>query len=69
MKRFIVSVLLSALVLICAAPSYAALPERKIKNPPQGTFKKAKDGTIIQYDANGKVIGKYKLESGTYKKQ
>ena len=33
---------------------------------PQGTFKKQKNGTIVQYDKNGKKIGKYKLDNGRY---
>ena len=49
--------------------SFAAnRPAGKIKNPPQGTFRKAKDGTIIQYDKNGRIIGKYNLSNGSKKK-
>ena len=36
---------------------------KKIGGYPQGTFKKARNGKIIQYDKNGKKIGVYKLNS------
>ena len=39
-----------------------------MKNPPVGTFKKKKDGTIVQYNDRGKKIGEYKMENNTYKK-
>ena len=35
-------------------------------NMPQGTFKKKRNGTIVQYDKKGKKIGVYKLSRGTY---
>ncbi len=43
----------------------ASIPK---KNLPQGTFKKKRNGTIIQYNDKGKKIGIYKLENGRYKK-
>ena len=48
--------------------AFAGLPERKLKNLPEGTFKKTRNGTIVQYDKNGKKVGIYKLNSGKYVK-
>ncbi len=64
MKKLII--LLTAFCIFI--PVYGAIPAHKIKNPPQGTFKKKRNGTIVQYDSKGKKIGTYKLESGSYKK-
>lgn len=65
MKKVIV--LFTALCFIL--PAFAVIPARKLANPPQGTFKKKKDGTIIQYNDKGKKIGTYKLDNGSYKKK
>lgn len=43
---------------------FADIPARKYNNLPQGTFKKKRNGTIIQYNNQGKKIGEYKLNSG-----
>ena len=61
MKKF-----LALLIVICfSLPVFAVIPK---KNLPSGTFKKKKDGTIVQYNDKGKKIGIYKLENGSYKK-
>lgn len=39
---------------------YAEVPQSKVNNYPQGTFKKNRSGQIIQYDNKGKKIGVYK---------
>lgn len=58
--------IIAILVLICfVLPGWAVIPK---KNLPSGTFKKKKDGTIVQYNDKGKKIGIYKLENGSYKK-
>ncbi len=63
------------LILAFAAPVIAQVPQKRqyipvnrMKNPPVGTFKKKKDGTIVQYNDRGKKIGEYKMENNTYKK-
>ncbi len=38
----------------------------RTKSMPEGTFKKKKNGIIVQYDKNGKKIGEYKVGPGTY---
>ena len=71
MKKFV-----SALIIFCySLPAIAQMsqtkkyiPVNRMKNPPVGTFKKKKDGTIVQYDDKGKKIGEYKLENNNYKK-
>lgn len=65
MKKFLTVLCL----LLFASASYAEisnLPAKKFNNMPEGTFKKQKNGTIVQYDKNGKKIGKYKLDNGRY---
>ena len=76
MRKFL-SVLI---ILCCSLPAFAQIqqqthrqqrkyvPVNRMKNPPVGTFKKKKDGTIVQYDDKGKKIGEYKLENNNYKK-
>ena len=44
----------------------AEIPVKKLKNPPVGTFKKKRNGTIVQYDKNGKKVGTYKMGNGKY---
>lgn len=56
-------------VMCFILPVFAAIPAGKIQNPPKGTFKRAKNGTIVQYDANGKKIGIYKLTNQNSKKK
>lgn len=64
MRKVLVILTLFAFV----STTFAALPERKIKNLPEGTFKKTRSGAIVQYDKNGKKVGVYKLNSGKYVK-
>ena len=65
MKRVIAIFLL----LMISAPVFAEVPKAVYKkNLPQGTFKKKKDGTIVQYNSKGKKIGTYKFSNGEYKK-
>mgnify|MGYP004581844305 FL=1 len=40
---------------------YPQYQTQKIQSLPTGTFKKRKDGTIVQYNDKGKKIGTYKL--------
>ena len=47
---------------------YASEIQIKAKNYPTGTFKKARNGKIIQYDNNGKRIGVYEINSYKYKR-
>lgn len=63
------------IMLVFTMPAIAQVPQKKqyipvnkMKNPPVGTFKKKKDGTIVQYNDRGKKIGEYKLENNDYKK-
>ena len=62
MKKF--STLL--LIMMFGLAVNAQLPVKKLSNPPAGTFKKARNGTIVQYDKNGKKIGVYKIKNGKY---
>ena len=62
-KILILSVLLSFSLSV-----YAELPQTRINSLPQGTFKKKRNGQIIQYDKNGKKLGIYKISSGRYVK-
>ena len=64
MKKFLV------ILILCAFTGsvWAEPPERKIKNLPEGTFRKTRNGTIVQYDKNGKKIGTYKMNSRKYVK-
>ena len=38
------------------------------ENLPKGTFKKTRDGKIVQYDSRGKKVGIYKMNNGKYVK-
>lgn len=40
---------------------YPQYQTQKIQSMPVGTFKKKRDGTIVQYNDKGKKIGTYKL--------
>ena len=40
---------------------YPQYQTQKMQSLPTGTFKKRKDGTIVQYNDKGKKIGTYKL--------
>ena len=40
---------------------YPQYQTQKIQSMPVGTFKKKKDGTIVQYNDKGKKIGTYKI--------
>ena len=44
----------------------AEIPTKKLKNPPIGTSKKKRNGSIVQYDKSGKKIGTYKVNNGKY---
>ncbi len=73
MKKFLTTIFIFGILSPAFADiNDAKMPElnkatiKKHNNLPQGTFKKQKDGTIVQYDKNGKKIGKYKLDSGRY---
>ena len=58
--------LIAIFIIICfSLPAFAVIPK---KNLPSGTFKKKRNGTIVQYNDKGKKIGIYKLENGSYKK-
>ena len=56
--------LFTIFTMLCfCVPAFAQIPAKPLKNPPVGTFKKKKDGTIVQYDDKGRKIGTYKLRS------
>ena len=61
MKRFLV-----ILILLCfASVVYADVSRAKrYGGYPEGSFKKSRNGKIIQYDKNGKKVGVYNLKSG-----
>ena len=61
MKRFICIVSILCLILLALAGQYPQYQTQKIQSMPVGTFKKRKDGTIVQYNDKGKKIGTYKL--------
>ncbi len=61
MKKFVALLIIMYFVL----PAFAVIPK---KNLPHGTFRKKRNGTIVQYNDKGKKIGIYKLENGNYKK-
>lgn len=69
MKRFICIVSILCLILPALAGQYPIsqtgqnpqYQTQKIQSMPVGTFKKRKDGTIVQYNDKGKKIGTYKL--------
>ncbi len=62
--------LAASLLIFFILPAAASeIPKYKYKTSmPQGTFKKKRDGTIVQYDKRGKKVGTYKLQNGNYKK-
>lgn len=61
--------LLTVFCLICfAGTSLAVVPARRLHSYPEGTFRKQRNGTIVQYDKSGKKIGIYKLNNGRYVK-
>lgn len=71
MKKFLALLTIFA----CTLSVWAEIPQKRqyipvnrMKNPPVGTFKKKKDGTIVQYNDRGKKIGEYQLENNSYKK-
>ena len=41
---------------------------RRYNGYPQGTFKMSRNGSIIQYDKQGKKVGVYKTNQKRYKK-
>ncbi len=58
------------LSLFLLSPVFAETNYKKFNNLPQGSFKRNWKGDIIQYDKNGKKIGKYrtqKIRSGKIK--
>ena len=63
-KFFAVLILLSFVCSSYAEETYT----KKYKGYPQGTFKKAKNGSIVQYDKNGKKVGVYKNYTRKYVK-
>lgn len=60
MKRLLVVLML----LLLTFEAGAKVPESKVKDLPQGVFKKSWNGNIIQYDANGKKTHTYKMKNG-----
>ena len=61
--------LIAILLVFCMVPSVYAVPElKKRPNLPQGTFKKKKNGDVIQLDSKGKKIGIYRVKNGKYVK-
>ena len=64
MKKSLVIALMLCLIAPCIAEEKFSFSQNK--NLPQGTFKKLRNGTIVQYDKNGKKVGKYKLDNGRY---
>lgn len=59
--------LLTLFCLICfAGTSFSVVPTRRVRSYPEGTFRKQRNGAIVQYDKNGKKIGIYKLNNGRY---
>lgn len=67
MKRIIIVFVISCFILPAFAGVNTVNNRIYKKNLPQGTFKKKKDGTIVQYDKNGKRIGTYKFSNTTGK--
>ena len=53
------------MILLCISQICYADVQR-IGKMPQGTFKKARNGKIIQYNSQGKKIGTYKMVNGRY---
>lgn len=71
MRKFLVLLTIFA----CTLSVWAEIPQKRqyipvnrMKNPPGGTFRKKKDGTIVQYNEKGKKIGEYQLQNSGYKK-
>ena len=62
-----IPVILAVLSLFCL-PTFAETSQNNIGKYPAGTFKKAHNGKIIQYDKNGKKIGMYKIKNRKYVK-
>lgn len=65
MKRILILLIMLSFLSVAAL---AELPQNKHTNYPQGTFKKNKNGQIIQYDKNGKKLGVYKVTNKRYVK-
>lgn len=65
MKKFF-----TLLIMFCIILPVFAVPATPsgMKNLPQGSFKKKKNGTFVQYDNRGKKIGTYKLDNGNLTK-
>ncbi len=71
MRKFLVLLTIFACTLSVRAEipqKRQYIPVNRMKKPPVGTFKKKKDGTIVQYNDRGKKIGEYQLENNSYKK-
>ena len=71
MKKIAVILLILSFILPVFAqnpPMQKRMPVKKFNNMSTGTFKKKRDGTIVQYNEQGKKIGTYKLENSGYKK-
>ena len=65
MKKFFAFLLIFSIMI----PVFAEIPKKVYKkNLPQGTFKKTRNGTYVQYDSKGKKIGTYKLNNGELKR-
>ena len=62
MKKFFVFLIM----LSFSAAAFAAPSMRE--NLPKGTFKKDRNGKIVQYDSHGKKMGIYKMNNGKYVK-
>lgn len=62
MKKYVVIFLSFLLVL----PVSAEQMTKKSGNLPDGVFKKTRSGEFVQYDKNGKKIGKYKVINGRF---
>ncbi len=63
--------LIVLLLILSFIPTVIAAQNLQYKHKaamPQGTFKKKRDGSIVQYDKQGRKIGTYKFENGSYKK-
>ena len=65
MKKIFIFLLIFSIMI----PAFAETPKKIYKkNLPQGTFKKTRNGTYVQYDSKGKKIGTYKLNNGELKR-
>lgn len=65
MKRLLTVFLL---VFFIGAVNAEISAPRKFNSMPEGTFRKTKNGKIIQYNSKGKKIGTYKYADGRYVK-